>query len=456
MFAVAACWISLATALSLSQVKPQIDAILQRVSVNEHWGVFATAQLGRSGAAVTVVDFNSNQSFVPASITKLFATYAAFVTFTPQYRFNTTIRALAASKSLCFEAAGDPSVTYKQIAAALPALQNLNLARGPSAMVDPFAKLAPFPPTWEVGDAVTYYGATPSALVLNENTFTLRVTGAANGQRATLSVAEPVFDSPLMGEVQNLVMTDSTQPVGVNGDAIPFRRGVVLTGTIQPSVSVDLLLAVPRPNNRFVDAVTVSLGLATLPVQQVASCAGPAVAATSIVSEPLSTLLNWTLQTSDNLYAESFLRMFARNATNLDAAIATMHSVLPAEAVSAIGAQVDGSGLSRHNRIAPRAFEALIRDIVGHDPLAKQFISFLPQAGVSGSLRNRFIGSPAAKVTFAKTGGMTGVSSLAGVILNPVLVTFAVICNDAVRPGAATRADIDAIVTLLAQIDNLN
>jgi serine-type D-Ala-D-Ala carboxypeptidase/endopeptidase (penicillin-binding protein 4) len=451
---VVACCISLAAALSLSQVKPQIDAILQRVSVNEHWGVFATAQLGR--AAVTVVDFNSNQSFVPASITKLFATYAAFGTFTPQYRFNTTIRALAASKSLCFEAAGDPSVTYKQIAAALPALQNLNLARGPSAMVDPFGKLAPFPPTWEVGDAITYYGATPSALVLNENTFTLRVTGTANGQRATLSVAEPTFDSPLMGEVQNLVMTDSTQPVGVNGDAVPFRRGVLLTGTIQPSVSVDLLLAVPRPNNRFVDAVTVPLGLATLPVQQVASCAGPAIAATSIVSEPLSTLLNWTLQTSDNLYAESFLRMFARNATDLDAAIAAMHSVLPTEAVSAIGAQVDGSGLSRHNRIAPRAFEALIRHIVGHDPLAKQFISFLPQAGVSGSLRNRFNGSPAAKVTFAKTGGMTGVSSLAGVILNPVLVTFAIICNDAVRPGAATRADIDAIVTLLAQIDNLN
>ncbi len=449
-------------ALKLSQVQPQIDAILASVATREHWGVAATALDTQTGASLRFAQLNSQQYFVPASITKLLATSAAYLQFGPAFRFNTSVRLLASSKTLCFDGAGDPSVTYDQVNTAVKQLRaTVSSATVDSlAFVDPFAALPSFPPTWEVGDASAYYGAAPTALMLNENTFLLHVSaGAAEGAKATLLFDGGLLDVSLTGELQNFVVTNSSLPTSVSGDMVPFRGGVVLTGTIKAGTSVDLLLAVPRPNRRFCDAfgVALGLGLKTQPLR-VASCAGPAVSETNIVSAPLAQLLNWTLQTSDNLYAESFLRLFARNAPSLDAAVAAMHAVLPAEATSEVGAQVDGSGLSRHNRLSPLCFEALLRHVMNwNGTAAQQFVQFLPQAGVSGSLRNRFLGgAPAAKVTYAKTGSMTGVNSLAGVIVRPILVTFAIISNDAARAGAAVRADIDRIVNLMAQIDSLN
>jgi len=77
--------------------------------------------------------------------------------------------------------------------------------------------------------------------------------------------------------------------------------------------------------------------------------------------------------------------------------------------------QVDGSGLSRDNRVSARAISALLERVLGADPAAaRRYRDSLAVMGEKGTLEGRLGGTPADGRVFAKTGWITGVSSLSG------------------------------------------
>jgi D-alanyl-D-alanine carboxypeptidase/D-alanyl-D-alanine-endopeptidase (penicillin-binding protein 4) len=78
-------------------------------------------------------------------------------------------------------------------------------------------------------------------------------------------------------------------------------------------------------------------------------------------------------------------------------------------------AQVDGSGLSRDDRISSRQLATLIAAVASRDPRAAElFESSLAVAGESGTLDGRFGNSTARGRVRAKTGFIHGVSALSG------------------------------------------
>ena len=98
----------------------------------------------------------------------------------------------------------------------------------------------------------------------------------------------------------------------------------------------------------------------------------------------------------------------------------------------------DGSGLSSANLISPQAFTRLLRYIRAH-PRFATFAPGLPQAGGTGNLRTRFVGTPLAGRVRAKTGSIAGVNTLAGYIDRPdgKPITFAVEVNHHAQPSRA-------------------
>jgi D-alanyl-D-alanine carboxypeptidase/D-alanyl-D-alanine-endopeptidase (penicillin-binding protein 4) len=75
---------------------------------------------------------------------------------------------------------------------------------------------------------------------------------------------------------------------------------------------------------------------------------------------------------------------------------------------------VDGSGMSRGNRSAPKAFTSLLRYMF-FQPLGAEFAQSLPYGGeANGSWRRRLATAPYAGNVFAKTGTLRGVSALSG------------------------------------------
>ena len=108
--------------------------------------------------------------------------------------------------------------------------------------------------------------------------------------------------------------------------------------------------------------------------------------------------------------------------------------------------QVDGSGLSRDNRISPvqltGLLQAVLFGLLQSDPLSRRYLESLAVAGQSGTLSTRFRSTPAAGQVFAKTGFIDGTSSLSGIAISPAGrgLVFSIIVNYPNVPGLNTSA----------------
>ena len=149
----------------------------------------------------------------------------------------------------------------------------------------------------------------------------------------------------------------------------------------------------------------------------------PGTVIASKQSPPLHDLLRIMLKKSDNMIADTVFRMIGRGRFGVPgtwrAGSDAVRQILRQQAGIDLGntIAVDGSGLSRHNLIAPATMMQVLQYIAQHDS-ELNFISMLPLAGHDGSLQYR-AGLHAAGVdgkVSAKTGSLQGVYNLAGFI----------------------------------------
>ena len=147
-----------------------------------------------------------------------------------------------------------------------------------------------------------------------------------------------------------------------------------------------------------------------------------AVPLAGVDSAPLSRIVEQTLAVSDN-EASEVLAHHVGIATGGTGSFADgadgVEAVLGSLGVPLAGSRVyDGSGLSRRNRLAPATLTAVLRlAAADNHPDLRAVLTGLPVAGFTGSLESRFDDGPPqgrGRVR-AKTGTLTGVSSLAGV-----------------------------------------
>lgn len=113
----------------------------------------------------------------------------------------------------------------------------------------------------------------------------------------------------------------------------------------------------------------------------------------------------------------------------------------------------DGSGLSRQNSATPTAIVETLR-AMSYAPGRDVFLSSLPVAGQSGTLRNRLRQTSAQGMVNAKTGTLRGVKSLSGYLEHPYYGTlvFSIMVNQPNLSGAAMTGAIDNIVLQLTQL----
>ncbi|WP_337062377.1 D-alanyl-D-alanine carboxypeptidase/D-alanyl-D-alanine endopeptidase [Kineococcus sp. G2] len=166
------------------------------------------------------------------------------------------------------------------------------------------------------------------------------------------------------------------------------------------------------------------------------------------------------LTASDNTLAEVLGRRVAladgRPGTFEDAAAAVAQAVADL-GVDVTGVQLQGvSGLGHGNRLPARVLtDLLVLAAADGHPELSALVSGLPVAAVTGTLAERYGGAAAAGagVVRAKTGTLTGVSSLAGYVRDADgrPLAFAVM-TDAVPAGASwgARAAEDAFAAALA------
>ena len=111
----------------------------------------------------------------------------------------------------------------------------------------------------------------------------------------------------------------------------------------------------------------------------------------------------------------------------------------------------DGSGLSRHDYVTPRAIVKVL-DAMRRSPSFATYRDALPIAGVDGTIGNRMKGTPAAGNARAKTGTVDKARSLSGYVTTADgrLVMFSMLSNNFTVPTRDVERVQDLLVTTLA------
>jgi len=169
----------------------------------------------------------------------------------------------------------------------------------------------------------------------------------------------------------------------------------------------------------------------------------------SVQSPPLSAIIGWMLEESNNVIAENLARHVAiatgRPASFTGAAQAVTATLRGLGVTGEIGL-ADGSGLSPDDRLSPAVLVQLIRLAAGRAQL-RSALTGLPVEGFSGTLARRgsvfgLGGREGFGVVRAKTGNLSTVAALAGTAYakDGQLLAFAIMADKIPQSGLPNAA----------------
>ena len=136
-------------------------------------------------------------------------------------------------------------------------------------------------------------------------------------------------------------------------------------------------------------------------------------------SHSIDDILTQMMKKSDNLYAEAMFYHLGKTSgkkqiSYKDSQKAIEHTITLAGYNPKNYRIADGSGVSLYNYVSPELEVGILRYAYQHTDIYQHLYPSLPIAGVDGTLAKRMQSGTAFKNVRAKTGTVTGISSLAG------------------------------------------
>eukprot|EP01118_Nematostelium_gracile_P019809 TRINITY_DN933_c0_g1_i2.p1 TRINITY_DN933_c0_g1~~TRINITY_DN933_c0_g1_i2.p1 ORF type:complete len:467 (-),score=99.46 TRINITY_DN933_c0_g1_i2:808-2208(-) len=451
-------FLGLSVGLCPSELQGKIENIILSANYSGiDWGIQILFSNDQNGFDVAY-ERNAYDFFIPASNTKLLTTSALLTTRGPNLTFETTW-SVDKKGNVCVKGGGDPEMTYDSIQYIAQQIAKLTQSVPNLYIDDTLFQGDPFPASWEWGDLVEYYGAQPTTFVVEQNAITLSITPATVvGQSPTISFMQGSDEDIISFPYQNGIVTDNSPWANIDYYWILGRNKLFLDGTIGINAGVQQITAsVIDPTQHFAQLLSKKLDkLIPVTTVSIEPCQHSGTVY-SLPSDPISVLMTHCLKESDNLYAELFAKILGaldnpnQPATQYGVELVSQILVNEFGLNETLFRQIDGCGLSPENLITPSTFASLLGSMY-QSQYGDLFRSFLPIAGVDGTLADRFVGTPAQGIVQAKTGTEHGVDALSGYMSHPEfapLVVFSVIANNADEYADIVRPAIDAIVLLL-------
>jgi D-alanyl-D-alanine carboxypeptidase/D-alanyl-D-alanine-endopeptidase (penicillin-binding protein 4) len=235
-----------------------------------------------------------------------------------------------------------------------------------------------------------------------------------------------------------------------NFDAGPYDALMVNDGMIGNG-NYGLVPAQSAAN--IVDDLVRARGIAVAGSSRHADAPPDLVVHATVESLPLTDILIELLHTSDNNTAELLLKEIgyqARGDGTRPAGAAVVGEYLATWGIaSPVVLLDDGSGLSRQNRLTCD----VLSGVLALAPIADELRSVLPVAARDGTLADEFVGTPADGELQAKTGTLSGVKALSGVMdgADDEPVEFALVMNgDGVEDPAVYEPYWQTLVDVIA------
>ncbi|MBD5358471.1 MAG: hypothetical protein HDR88_16040 [Bacteroides sp.] len=209
--------------------------------------------------------------------------------------------------------------------------------------------------------------------------------------------------------------------------------------------------SVENPASVFVRHLTSTLHSAGVSVDNKELGEGQRTQIFAHLSPQIDEIMRSCMMRSDNLFAESFLRTYGKmqggDGSTADAAGREYEKwvgkEVPLEGVKII----DGSGLSRSNRVTADFMTAVLSNMSEDATYA----SFFPLAGQEGTLRKFLAETPLDSYIAMKTGSMNGIQCYAGYKLDEDYApthTVVIIMNDLNNRAVAKKAAEDMLLEI--------
>ncbi|MES2179699.1 MAG: D-alanyl-D-alanine carboxypeptidase/D-alanyl-D-alanine-endopeptidase [Gemmatimonadota bacterium] len=431
----------------------------------------------------TLYSLNADKLFMPASNMKLVTGATAVTQLGLEYRWTTTLFARGAVRDgtllgdLVVRGNGDPSVSaHMQKGDALAPLRALadslrahgitriqgRLAAAPSPFVD-----SPLGYGWSWSDLDDSYSAGVDALYFNEGFTEIVVKGGARPGEPVSAYTRPASSFPSLivkaRTVAKLAPTASAADtsaarirVDVSQDS--SRTGVLVTGNIVAGDSTIVEITFRDQTAAYLSALREAFAAKGIIVDNASTDAGARNDSLFAVRSPsLREVLPFFQKPSQNQIGELLFKTLALEKTGIgraDSASRVVSRQLVAWGAEADGFAVrDGSGLSRHDYLAPRTIIHVLHAIRQH-PDFNVFFDALPIAGVDGTIRARMKGTPAEGNVHAKTGTLDKARALSGFVktADGRVLLFSALCNNYSVPTRRVDRVTDALGARLASM----
>jgi serine-type D-Ala-D-Ala carboxypeptidase/endopeptidase (penicillin-binding protein 4) len=171
------------------------------------------------------------------------------------------------------------------------------------------------------------------------------------------------------------------------------------------------------------------------------------------LSEPLAEIVRHMNRESDNFVSEMLLKELGAGVAREGSSAAGGEVVRRALADAGVPVRsvriVDGSGLSRLDRLTAVSLVGILRAAAADPAIRDAFVTSLAVAGISGTLERRLDRRPTRGRVIAKTGTTSQASALAGFVRRRYV--FAILQNGSPVPYWSARLAQDRFVTVLAR-----
>jgi D-alanyl-D-alanine carboxypeptidase/D-alanyl-D-alanine-endopeptidase (penicillin-binding protein 4) len=423
-----------------------------------------TAFVQEIGTALPLFTQDPSKPMNPASTMKLLTTFAGLELLGPDYRWRT--EAYAEGKivdgvlhgNLVLKGYGDPKITLEQFQDLVSRLRATGLAtiRGDLVLDRTYFAPGAHDPAAFDGEPLKPYNVGPDALLVSFKSvrfvFTPSATGGAVGVRAEPALAN---------------LTIRGAPRAADGDCGDWKTLLQATFSNRPDAAVatfsgrypaacgerDWYVALlDHPHfvrDAFAQLWNSAGGSFTGRVRDGKLRSG-AIPLVTLESPPLYDVVRDINKLSNNVMAR---QLFLTLATTAYPPPATT-----AHATDAVTRWLDGrklnfpelvldngSGLSRHERIAAKSLGRLLLAAYGSKVRA-DYVSSLAVAATDGTVRKRFENDSVAEQAFLKTGSLEGVRAIAGYVFAPNGRNFVVVCFVNHPNAARAQLPLDVLV----------
>lgn len=382
-------------------------------------------QQARDGKNLAAVD--DDILLPPASTQKVVTALAASLYLPEDFTFDTLVQ--QSGKDIVFSFSGDPTLSRKDLRLLVSALKakGINTIRGDiwldGTTFTGYEQAVGWP--WDILGVC--YSAPSSAIALERNC----VQGSIYSEKGAKNTRTFIpGHQPVTVATDALAVTQEEQQAMLCDLELHYdnQNNYKLSGCLPHRTSpLPLKFAIQNPQKYVQDVLLDELKKSAIRFKGNVRIGSPEGNKTFVArhrSVPRNELLNIMLKRSDNMIADNLLKTigqryynqpgsFANGAAAIKAIIKEKTSIDLNHAVI-----VDGSGLSRNNRMTASQLMDVIRYVYSHPDLG--ILAMLPVSGVDGTLKYRSSVryAPLKQRLAAKTGSLYGSYNLAGVLKN--------------------------------------